>query len=295
MCSNMWASPVSPIGSCTEPASTRVKKENTGASGRSQINTVRPFSNFLTVTRFSKEAMSWATTKVVSSRIATRNLIVGCFNRTSTAVGQCMKGRTLKLRGWRGGCQTAGSSQTPGTLPPGCGSHFHRIPGRPASDLANGSRVPPKPLLCGLPHIADCSFGSWQVRGRKRPLELCHPWFESACQRHNRCAVAHDTSVALAGNCGEGNIWVIPVLTIPGRNEEHKKISFAHCLQANISALDFDRCDFTVHDPSGPVPKHEPQVLTQLALEFPVGSTRRTAAPAGREQLSHKLKQESHR
>src|SRR5271166_6341527 len=59
MCSNMCASPVLPIGSCTDPASTCVKNENTGASGRSQMITIRPFANLFTVVCFSKEARSW--------------------------------------------------------------------------------------------------------------------------------------------------------------------------------------------------------------------------------------------
>src|SRR5208337_2850029 len=59
MCSNMCARPVLPMGSCTEPASTCVKNENTGASGRSQMMMVRPLASFFTVVRFSKEAKSW--------------------------------------------------------------------------------------------------------------------------------------------------------------------------------------------------------------------------------------------
>ena len=47
------------MGSCTEPASTCVKKEKTGASGRSQMMMVIPFDSFFTVMRFSNEAMSW--------------------------------------------------------------------------------------------------------------------------------------------------------------------------------------------------------------------------------------------
>src|SRR6185437_11672372 len=47
-------------GSWTEPALTRVKKENTGASGRSQTITVKPFFSTLTVVRFSNDATSWA-------------------------------------------------------------------------------------------------------------------------------------------------------------------------------------------------------------------------------------------
>src|SRR5579864_975832 len=49
------------MGSCTEPASTWVLKEKTGAPGRSQMTTVSPLSNFLTVIRFSKAARSCAT------------------------------------------------------------------------------------------------------------------------------------------------------------------------------------------------------------------------------------------
>src|ERR1039458_7394670 len=59
MCSNMCASPVLSMGSCTEPASTCVKKEKTGASGRSQMMTVSPLASFFTVVRFSKEVRSW--------------------------------------------------------------------------------------------------------------------------------------------------------------------------------------------------------------------------------------------
>src|SRR5208282_5140969 len=59
MCSNMCARPVLPMGSCTEPASTWVKNENTGASGRSQMMMVSPLASFFTVVRFSKEAKSW--------------------------------------------------------------------------------------------------------------------------------------------------------------------------------------------------------------------------------------------
>src|SRR5271156_2544489 len=62
MCSNMCASPVLFMGSCTDPASTCVKKENTGASGRSQMMTVSPLASVFTVIRFSKEARSWPRT-----------------------------------------------------------------------------------------------------------------------------------------------------------------------------------------------------------------------------------------
>src|SRR5579863_4294722 len=72
MCSNMWARPVFPMGSCAEPASTSVKKEKTGASGRSQIRMVKPFGSVLTVMRFSKDATSWAAATVVRSRISAK-------------------------------------------------------------------------------------------------------------------------------------------------------------------------------------------------------------------------------
>src|ERR1700689_3675654 len=72
MCSNMWAKPVLPMGSCEEPASTIVKKEKTGASGRSQITMVSPFGSFLTVMSFSKDATSCAAARAVRMRRSTR-------------------------------------------------------------------------------------------------------------------------------------------------------------------------------------------------------------------------------
>src|SRR5579859_450408 len=68
MCSNMWARPVIPVTSWTDPTLTWVKKEKTGASGRSMISTVRPLGSFLTVIRFSKEATSWARTIGMKTR-----------------------------------------------------------------------------------------------------------------------------------------------------------------------------------------------------------------------------------
>src|SRR5271156_4636745 len=79
MCSNMWARPVLPMGSCVEPASTMVKKEKTGASGRSQMRMVRPFGNFLTVMRFSKEATSCAAARAAKKRMRTSGLSMRCF------------------------------------------------------------------------------------------------------------------------------------------------------------------------------------------------------------------------
>src|SRR6478752_5418646 len=79
MCSNMWARPVRPMGSCTEPASTWVLKEKTGASGRSQITTVRPLSSFLTVIRFSKAARSCAAAIADSTRSTATDLSARYF------------------------------------------------------------------------------------------------------------------------------------------------------------------------------------------------------------------------
>src|ERR1035438_6266317 len=79
MCSNMWARPVWRMGSCTEPASTKVKKENTGASGRSQTIRVRPFSSFFTLMRFSKEVISCAAARAASSIIRDKGLSMRCF------------------------------------------------------------------------------------------------------------------------------------------------------------------------------------------------------------------------
>src|SRR5580700_7749957 len=101
MCSNMWAKPVLPIGSCAEPASTRVKKEKTGASGRSQMRIVRPFGNFLTVMRFSKDATSCAAAHAArtKSRTRTRGLSMRCL------IGPPKGGQTVAqtyLDGWEG-------------------------------------------------------------------------------------------------------------------------------------------------------------------------------------------------
>src|SRR5271157_4746741 len=60
MCSIMWGSPVLLRGSCAEPASTSVKKENTGASGRRHKTTVSPLGRVFTETRFSYDERSCA-------------------------------------------------------------------------------------------------------------------------------------------------------------------------------------------------------------------------------------------
>ena len=49
-----------PGTSRSAPTSTWVKKETTGASGRSQTSTVSPFASVRTVIFFSKAARSWA-------------------------------------------------------------------------------------------------------------------------------------------------------------------------------------------------------------------------------------------
>ena len=67
------------MGSCAEPASTSVKKEKTGASGRSQIKRVRPLGSFLTVTRFSNEATSWASANAERRRKRQVIFKVRCF------------------------------------------------------------------------------------------------------------------------------------------------------------------------------------------------------------------------
>src|SRR5438094_162979 len=70
----MCARPVLPIGSWTEPVSTLVKNEKTGAvSGRWQTIAVRPFGSFLTVTRFSKEARSCAEQSAAKTNIRARD------------------------------------------------------------------------------------------------------------------------------------------------------------------------------------------------------------------------------
>jgi hypothetical protein len=51
-----------------------VKKEKTGAlSGLEQTTAVSPFPSFLTVTRFSKEAKSWAEERAARTRTATND------------------------------------------------------------------------------------------------------------------------------------------------------------------------------------------------------------------------------
>src|SRR5215467_13067143 len=102
MCSNMCARPVLPMGSCTDPASTWVKKEKTGASGRSQITTVSPLSSFLMVVRFSNEARFWAKTREVT----TKHIAIVEVIRYFIVPPAAKAGENLKLRCGRGGCQT---------------------------------------------------------------------------------------------------------------------------------------------------------------------------------------------
>src|ERR1700690_4598656 len=111
MCSNMCARPVLPIGSCTDPASTCVKKENTGASGRSQMITVKPFASFLTVVRFSKEARSWPkeseqNTKQTATLRVKRDFILPPPRVADKIRSYVEAGKILKLIRYRGSYQT---------------------------------------------------------------------------------------------------------------------------------------------------------------------------------------------
>src|SRR5208337_3615327 len=104
-------------GSCAEPASTSVEKEKTGASGRSQRMSVRPFGSFFTVMRLSNEATSWAIANDESRRKKTVIFRVRCFIRPpgnppllakSARNGAPMiwtgqQGRSSKVRGGKGG------------------------------------------------------------------------------------------------------------------------------------------------------------------------------------------------
>src|ERR1700739_2249521 len=98
----MWARPVLPIGSCTDPASTCVKNENTGASGRSHTITVSPFSSFLTVVRFSNDATSWPKTNEEITRQTTSVEI----KRGFILPPRWQTGEKSKLRVGEGSCQT---------------------------------------------------------------------------------------------------------------------------------------------------------------------------------------------
>src|SRR5271157_5613131 len=110
MCSNMCARPVLPMGSCTEPASTWVKKEKTGASGRSQMMMVRPFASFLTVVRFSKEARSWPR----ASEHRTKQTTTVCIEvRRDFIQPPQQNAKNLTLRGGREGCQTITLAKIP--------------------------------------------------------------------------------------------------------------------------------------------------------------------------------------
>src|ERR1700691_4988557 len=114
MCSNMCARPVLPMGSCTEPASTWVKNENTGASGRSQIMMVSPFGSFFTVVRFSNEARSWPRAREHNTKQATivgkkfkRNFIEppakrrqGTKNRSYVHAGKIVKRARVLVVGY---------------------------------------------------------------------------------------------------------------------------------------------------------------------------------------------------
>src|ERR1700686_2018530 len=96
MCSNMCAKPVLPMGSCTEPASTCVKNEKTGASGRSQMMTVSPLGSFFTVVRFSNEARFWPS----ASETSTKQTMIVCIEvmRNFILASTTQNDATLKIR-----------------------------------------------------------------------------------------------------------------------------------------------------------------------------------------------------
>src|SRR5208282_2332077 len=108
MCSNMCARPVLPIGSCTEPASTCVKDEKTGASGRSQRMMVSPLASFFTVVRFSNEARSWPK----ASEHSTKQTTIVCIRVVRDFILPPRRNtKNSKLRGGREDCQTTGHNR----------------------------------------------------------------------------------------------------------------------------------------------------------------------------------------
>src|ERR1017187_8425628 len=72
MCSNMWAMPVSPDGSSTDPAFTYVWNETTGASCRSATMKCSPFASVNSVTFFSNSLRSCARRLGANTRIMQR-------------------------------------------------------------------------------------------------------------------------------------------------------------------------------------------------------------------------------
>src|ERR1017187_8482721 len=105
MCSIMCARPVSWSGSCAEPASTRVKNENTGASGRRHRTIVKPLGRVFTETRFSYDARSCAASgKAATSRsrqvnLANQRFIVPPEGRRDNAQVKKLQVRTRKSNG----------------------------------------------------------------------------------------------------------------------------------------------------------------------------------------------------
>src|SRR6202158_1036179 len=133
MCSNMCARPVLPMGSCTEPASTCVKNENTGASGRSQMMMVRPLASFFTVVRFSNEARSCPT----ASEHSTKQTTIVCREIKRYFILPPRRNiKKSKLRGGREGCQTRGLGKIAGLEVQGhVDQHNHNRPfAQPADD-----------------------------------------------------------------------------------------------------------------------------------------------------------------
>src|SRR5450631_4626952 len=110
MCSNMCARPVLPMGSCTDPASTCVKNEKTGASGRSQMMTVSPLASFFTVVRFSNKATSCPSANEQNKRHTT---IVCIEVKRDFILPPRLNAKKSKLRGGREGCQTSSIRKIP--------------------------------------------------------------------------------------------------------------------------------------------------------------------------------------
>src|SRR5207302_1979170 len=75
--------------------------ENTGASGRSRIITVSPLSSFLTVMRFSNEAISWAVASVHTMKSARMHGVLGTFIEPPTAK------TNFEITRGKGSCQTS--------------------------------------------------------------------------------------------------------------------------------------------------------------------------------------------
>src|SRR5208283_3741548 len=109
MCSIMCASPVSLRGSCAEPASTSVKNEKTGASGRCHRTTVSPLGRVFTETRFSYEDKSCAASDIAA---ANRSRQINLENQCFIVPQQAKLPRIEKLRRLRYVSQTRGERKS---------------------------------------------------------------------------------------------------------------------------------------------------------------------------------------